>query len=82
LFRRWLADHAGLMWKVVRGFAATPEDQEDLLQEVALKLWMSLPSFQGRAAESTWIYRVALTRRWPGSAGKAAGPPNTKSSWN
>ena len=60
LFRRWLADHAGLMWKVVRAFAATPEDQQDLLQEVALKLWMSLPSFRGEAAESTWIYRVAF----------------------
>jgi RNA polymerase sigma-70 factor (ECF subfamily) len=60
LFRRWLADHTGLMWKVVRAFAATPEDQEDLLQEVALKLWMSLPAFQGKAAESTWIYRVAF----------------------
>jgi RNA polymerase sigma-70 factor (ECF subfamily) len=60
LFRRWLAEHAGLMWRVVRGFAATHEDQEDLLQEVALQLWMSLPSFQARAAESTWIYRVAF----------------------
>jgi len=60
LFRRWLADHAGLMWKVVRAFAATHEDQKDLLQEVALKLWISLPTFQGKAAESTWIYRVAF----------------------
>ena len=60
LFRRWLADHSGLMWKVVRGFAATPEDQEDLLQEIALQLWMSLPSFRGEAAESTWIYRVSF----------------------
>jgi RNA polymerase sigma-70 factor (ECF subfamily) len=60
LFRRWLTDHTGLMWKVVRAFAATPQDQEDLLQEIALKLWMSLPAFRGEAKESTWIYRVAL----------------------
>ena len=60
LFRRWLADHAGLMWKVVRAFAAAPEDQEDLLQEIALQLWMSLPAFRGEAKESTWIYRVAF----------------------
>jgi len=60
LFRRWLADHTGLMWKVVRAFAATPEDQEDLLQEAALKLWMSLPAFRGESKESTWIYRVVL----------------------
>jgi RNA polymerase sigma-70 factor (ECF subfamily) len=60
LFRRWLADHAGLMWKVVRAFTATPEDAEDLFQEIALQLWMSLPAFRGDAKESTWIYRVAF----------------------
>lgn len=60
LFRRWLADHAGLMWKVVRAFSASPEDQQDLLQEIALQLWRSLPAFRGEAKESTWIYRVAF----------------------
>jgi RNA polymerase sigma-70 factor (ECF subfamily) len=60
IFRRWLTDHAGLMWKVVRAFAAGPEDQEDLLQEIALQLWMSLPAFRREAKESTWIYRVAF----------------------
>lgn len=60
LFRRWLADHAGLMWKVVRAFTAKPEDAEDLFQEVAAQLWMSLPAFRGEAKESTWIYRVAF----------------------
>lgn len=60
IFRRWLADHAGLMWKVVRAFTASPEDAEDLLQEIALQLWRSLPVFRGEAKESTWIYRVAF----------------------
>ncbi len=60
IFRRWLAEHSGLMWKVVRAFTATPQDAEDLLQEIALQLWMSLPAFRGEAKESTWIYRVAF----------------------
>lgn len=60
LFRRWLADHAGLMWKVVRAFAVEPADQSDLLQEISLQLWRSLPAFRGKAKESTWIYRVAF----------------------
>jgi len=60
VFRRWLADHAGLMWKVVHAFATGPADQEDLLQEIALQLWMSLSAFRGEAKESTWIYRVAF----------------------
>lgn len=60
VFRRWLGNHAGLMWKVVRAFAAGPEDQEDLFQEIAQQLWRSLPAFRGEAKESTWIYRVAF----------------------
>ena len=41
IFRRWLSDHLGLMLKLVRAGAATPEDQDDLFQEV---LVMSGPS--------------------------------------
>src|SRR5581483_8455995 len=60
LFRRWLADHVGLMWKVVHAFTSAPADQQDLLQEISLQLWSSLPSFRGESKESTWIYRVAF----------------------
>ena len=48
------------MWKVVRGFSVTQQDQEDLLQEMLLQLWTSLPAFRGEAKESTWIYRVCF----------------------
>jgi RNA polymerase sigma-70 factor (ECF subfamily) len=60
IFRRWLAEHAGLLWKVVRAFTVAPHDAEDLLQDIALQLWRSLPAFRGDAKESTWIYRVAF----------------------
>ena len=60
LFRRWLAEHIGLLWKVVRAFAESLADQEDLLQEISMQLWRSLPAFRGDARESTWIYRVAF----------------------
>jgi RNA polymerase sigma-70 factor, ECF subfamily len=60
LFRRWLDEHLGLMLKVVRAFAAKPQDQEDLFQETLLQLWRSLPAFRGEAKETTWIYRVAF----------------------
>ena len=60
IFRRWLEAHLGLMWKVVRGSSAAPQDQEDLFQEVLLQLWASIPAFRGTAKETTWIYRVAF----------------------
>lgn len=60
IFRRWFAEHLGLILKVVRGCTATPQDQEDLLQNILLQLWSSIPSFRREAKETTWIYRVAF----------------------
>lgn len=60
IFRRWLKDHPGLIFKVVRGCVSAQHDQEDLFQEVLLQLWSSIPSFRGEAKDTTWIYRVAF----------------------
>lgn len=60
LFQRWIRDHLGLVIKIVRSFAAKPEDQDDLLQDVLVNLWSSIPRFRGDSKETTWIYRVAI----------------------
>jgi RNA polymerase sigma-70 factor (ECF subfamily) len=39
---------------------ASPNDFDDLYQEMLLQIWKSLDSFEGRAALDTWVYRVAL----------------------
>jgi RNA polymerase sigma-70 factor, ECF subfamily len=60
LFRSWLIEHRGAVLKVARAYTLTTEDCQDLVQEILLQVWRSLPRFQGRAAASTWFYRVAL----------------------
>lgn len=60
IFEGWLSKHKGLFFKFVRAYAYTPNDQDDLFQEVALQVWRSIPNFRGDSAESTWIYRVAM----------------------
>ncbi len=60
IFDRWLEAHKGLLFKVVRAYAVTPPDQEDLFQEIAIQVWNSIPNFRQDSAETTWIYRVAL----------------------
>lgn len=60
IFKQWFGLHKNLMFKVVRAYAATPQNQDDLFQEILLRIWSSIPNFQGRAKETTWIYRVAL----------------------
>lgn len=60
IFDHWLSLHQGILFKVVRAYAFTPHDQEDLFQEIAFQLWESVPRFREESAVTTWIYRVAL----------------------
>lgn len=60
IFSTWLAQHRGLLFKVVRAHAFTPHDRDDLFQEIATQVWQSIPNFRGRSAVTTWLYRVAL----------------------
>ncbi|MGB7746079.1 MAG: RNA polymerase sigma factor [Verrucomicrobiia bacterium] len=72
IFRRWLNDHLGLMLKLVRASAATPEDQDDLFQEVLVNVWSSIRAFRGEAKETTWIYRVAFNTTMAWRRGEAS----------
>jgi RNA polymerase sigma-70 factor (ECF subfamily) len=38
----------------------TEEDCQDLVQEILLQVWFSIPQFERKAKPSTWIYRIAL----------------------
>jgi RNA polymerase sigma-70 factor (ECF subfamily) len=60
LFTAWLREHRGILFKVARSFASDPATEGDLMQEMMLQLWRSLPRFAGGAKPSTWIYRVCL----------------------
>jgi RNA polymerase sigma-70 factor (ECF subfamily) len=57
-----------LAWSIVRD----RQTAEDVAQDVFVKLWRALPSYDGRAQLSTWIYAIvrnaslsALRRRRP-----------------
>ncbi len=60
LFDQWMSAHKGLLFKVVRAYASSRHDQEDLFQEITIQLWNSIRNFNRHASETTWIYRVAL----------------------
>lgn len=50
----------GRVARLCHAWSRSAADREDLLAEVQLQLWRSLPSFDGRSGEDTWLYRVAL----------------------
>ena len=60
IFKQWLNDYSKLIFKIVRAYAVSPQDQDDLFQEILIQLYSAIPDFRGDAKETTWIYRVSL----------------------
>lgn len=60
LFKHWLEEHQGVILKVARAYTLTSEDCQDLIQEILLQVWRSLPQFEGRSSPCTWLFRVAI----------------------
>ena len=58
LFDDAVARNRGRYVGIARAYAG--EDSDDLLQEILMQIWGSLPGFQQRSSVDTWCYRVAL----------------------
>jgi RNA polymerase sigma-70 factor, ECF subfamily len=56
LYRR----HASRVYTLACRLGGSPEDGEDLLQEIFLQAYRKIGSFKGDAAFGTWLYRLAL----------------------
>ena len=60
LFTSCLVEHGGIVLKVARAYTLNPDDCQDLVQEILLQAWRSMPNFRRECGTSTWLYRVAL----------------------
>ena len=56
LFSRFERDIYTLAYR----FVGNREDAEDVLQNVALKMWEHLKSFRGSSSLWTWLYRITV----------------------
>jgi RNA polymerase sigma-70 factor (ECF subfamily) len=59
LYERLSTEFAAPLVRLARAHEADPSLQQDLLQEIHIALWRSLPAFGGRCSLRTWVYRVA-----------------------
>lgn len=60
IFTEWLNKYKSLLFKVVRSYATTRTDQDDLFQEICIQVWKSVPAFKEESAVTTWLYRISL----------------------
>jgi RNA polymerase sigma-70 factor (ECF subfamily) len=59
LYEHIATEFAAPMARLARAHEADPSLRQDLLQEIHVALWRSLPAFGGRCSLRTWVYRVA-----------------------
>ncbi|MCC5845013.1 MAG: sigma-70 family RNA polymerase sigma factor [Verrucomicrobia bacterium] len=52
----------GRIYALLYHMTSNKEDAEDLLQEVFLKAYQSLPKFRGQSSFYTWVYRIGVNR--------------------
>ena len=52
--------HSARIYTLACRMAGSPEDGEDLLQEIFLQAFRKLGTFKGDASLGTWLYRLAL----------------------
>lgn len=57
-FERLVREHSGPVYAHALRFFGNPQSAEDAVQEVFIKVYRSLDTFDGTAAFSTWLYRV------------------------
>ena len=59
LYEQVSAEFSAPLTRLARAHEADASLQQDLLQEIHIALWRSLPAFGGRCSLRTWVYRVA-----------------------
>jgi RNA polymerase sigma-70 factor (ECF subfamily) len=58
-FRRLVEPHRVQLHRHCQRMLGSAQDADDAMQEVMLRAWRSLPSFQGRASLRSWLYKIA-----------------------
>ena len=59
-FEELYRQHAGRLYNLVFRMAGTPQEADDLLQDVFLHAHRKLASFRGESSLGTWLYRLCM----------------------
>jgi len=59
-FRQFVERYQSKIWGVAYGILGNREDADDIAQQVFVKVYFSIKSFEGRSSLYTWIHRIAV----------------------
>ena len=60
LFLKVLEQNQQKLFRICSVYSKNSEDTKDLLQEVLIQIWKSMPSFESKSSIETWVYRITL----------------------
>jgi RNA polymerase sigma factor (sigma-70 family) len=60
-FRELVTCYQGRVYRTVLALLRSPEEAEDVAQEVFVEVYQTIAHFRGEAALSTWLYRLAVS---------------------
>ncbi|MCL6293825.1 RNA polymerase sigma factor [Jejuia spongiicola] len=60
LFIKILEQNQQKLFRICSVYSKNTEDTKDLLQEVLVHIWKSMPSFEAKSSIETWVYRITL----------------------
>ncbi len=58
-FNQLVIRHQGKIYAMIRNMVRNDADAWDLSQDVFIKAWRALPSFESRSRFSTWLFRIS-----------------------
>ncbi|MDE5985737.1 MAG: sigma-70 family RNA polymerase sigma factor [Prevotella sp.] len=59
-FEQIVDQYGERLYRQIRRMVLDHDDANDVLQNTFIKAWNGLPSFEGRAQLSSWLYRIAV----------------------
>ena len=53
-------EHQKMVYNLCLNYLQNTQDAEEVTQDVFVKIYAKLPSFEGKSSIKTWIYRIAI----------------------
>ena len=62
VFEQVVHDHHAMIHRIAASYEATSTTVEDLVQDIYIAIWQSLPAFRGESSIRTFVARIATNR--------------------
>ena len=57
-FEAFIRENQTKLYRIALSMVRNPQDAEDIAQEASVKVYLSISSFNGQSALTTWVYRI------------------------